>query len=735
MHQEPLHVLYEMARVIGEEVHLQSLLTRTLQRLLYFTSFPAGFISLSLPPPECADDEMFASRVDAAVGDYALLDFVGKPAALPVALLRGQAEQRGDCPDLLSRLPGKAGRYRAFLRLPIADMGVIVLLAPQRPDTELPLTEMFTPVMAQFAKAIMLCRSHEAYTNRLIAERDSLGRRHDLMMAVFESSYVGILIVDAATTAITSANPAFSAITGYAPEEVIGQNPRMLSAGRHDRSFYQAMWREITSTGYWQGEIWNRRKSGEVYPEWLTISSVRDRSGALTHYVGIFSDLSERKAMEERAEFLAHHDPLTGLPNRTLLRDRCAQALAFAAQENKQLALLLLDINNFKAINDTLGHPVGDELLQTVGVRLRNALRAIDTVSRPGGDEFVILLPEVAGSSETADIARALVDSLSGEFKIAGHTLSISVSIGISLYPADGRDFDTLLKHADIAMYHAKREREPVSFFIESMNRRTVARFELEFDVRHAVERAEFVMHYQPVIDLASGHIIGAEALLRWNSPARGLVAPDAFIPLAEETGMIVEIGAWALGDACRQMQAWREAGHTGLTVAVNLSSVQIKRGDLLRTVAAALDASGLPAESLELELTESIMIHDVEHTMKVLQHLKARGVRMALDDFGTGYSSLSRLKRMAMDKLKIDQSFVRDMRDDEDVAAIVRAVLHMGNDLRLKTTAEGIEQREQAMLLAQWGCQQGQGYYFSRPLPAEEFKRLLDGNARFEIG
>jgi len=733
MPQEILPVLYEMARVIGEEVALQPLLTRTLQRLLYFTSFPAGFICLDLPPPESARDGTASVRIDAAVGDYALLDCVGKPLVLPVALFRGDAEPCDEKLELLSWLPGKPGRYHAFLRLPIDHSGVIVLLAPRLPKTDLPLTEMFKPVMAQLAKAIVLCRSHEAYTSSLIAERDSLGQQRDLMMAVFDSSYVGIIIVDAATTTITSANPAFTAITGYASEEVTGQNPRILASGRHDRSYYQTLWRELSSNGYWQGEIWNRRKTGEVYPEWLTISTVRDKKGLVTHYVGVFSDLSERKAMEEHAAFLAHHDPLTGLPNRTLLRDRCAQALAYAAEEHRKLALLLLDINNFKDINDTLGHPVGDELLQTVGKRLRDNLRLIDTVSHPGGDEFVILLTDVAGSMETAEIARSLVESLSGAITIAGHALNISVSIGISLYPADGGDFDTLLKHADIAMYHAKRERESFSFFIENMNRRTIARFELEFDLRQAIERAEFVLHYQPVIDLASGGITGAEALIRWNSPERGLVSPETFIPLAEETGLIVEIGAWALREACRQMQSWHAAGHTGLTMSVNLSTVQIKRGDLVQTVSAALDASGLRADALELELTESIMIHDAERTMDILQKLKALGVSMALDDFGTGYSSLSRLKRMAMDKLKIDQSFVRDMRGDEDVAAIVRAVLHMGNDLRLKTTAEGIEHREQAMLLAQWGCRQGQGYYFSRPLPAEDFTALLARNARFD--
>jgi len=731
--QQVLPVLYEMARVIGEEVNLDALLTRTLQRLLYFTSFPAGFICLNLPPQDTADSDMIAIRLDAAVGDFALLDCVGKRLDIPVALLRGQTERNEDDAELLSWLPGKAERYRAFLRLPIDHAGVIILLAPQLPDSTMPLTQMFQPVMAQLAKAIVLCRSHDAYTGNLIAERDNMGQQRDLLTAVFDSSYVGMMIVDAATATITTVNPAFTTITGYTPEEVLGQNPRLLSSARHDRSFYQTLWRDIGNDGYWQGEIWNRRKSGQVYPEWLTISAVRGRSGDLTHYVGIFSDLSERKAMEQRADFLAHHDPLTGLPNRALLRDRCVQALTYAARNNKNLALLLLDINNFKSINDTFGHPVGDKLLQTVAIRLRDNLRIIDTLCHSGGDEFVILLTDVSGSGEAADIAQSLSGSLSGAIDIAGHTLNISASIGISLYPADGGDFDTLLKHADIAMYHAKNEGEALSFFMEHMNRSTIARFELESDLRHAVERAEFVLHYQPVIDLESGVITGAEALIRWNSQARGLVQPGDFIPMTEETGMVVAMGAWALREACRQTQEWRQAGHE-MAIAVNLSAVQIKRDDLVQTVSQALSASGLPPGCLELELTETVLIQDGAHTVEVLRQLKALGVRLALDDFGTGYSSLSYLKRLAVDKLKIDQSFVRDMENDEDVAAIVRAVLHMGNDLRLKTTAEGIENKEQAGLLKHWGCLLGQGYYFSRPVPTNEFRRLLDERTRFDI-
>ncbi|MEW6313468.1 MAG: EAL domain-containing protein [Pseudomonadota bacterium] len=554
---------------------------------------------------------------------------------------------------------------------------------------------------------------------------DELERTHTMMVAAFENSYSGIMITDA-DAVLVSVNPAFTRITGYVAEEVIGKNPRLLSSGRQDKAFYQAMWHDITESGHWQGEIWNRRKSGEVYPEWLSISPVRDRSGRLTHYVGIFSDISEHKAAEAQIEFLAHHDPLTGLPNRLLLRDRFERAIAHAVRAGEMVALLFIDLDDFKNINDSLGHPVGDQVLQVVGRRLRGCMRETDTVSRQGGDEFLVMLTGITDSDAVAQNARKILERLTEDVQTDGRILNTSGSIGISMYPADGRDFNTLLKHADTALYHAKASgRSAYRFFTEAMNASSLLRFELENHLRRAIENNDFVLHYQPVIEFGSNRIVGAEALIRWHSPKMGMVAPGRFIPLAEETGMIVPIGEWVLMEACRQAQEWRRDGLPDMIVAVNLSAVQFRRGNLVETVAAALAASGLPPACLELELTESILIHDTEHTLDMVRQLKSLGVRLSLDDFGTGYSSLSYLKRFAVDKLKIDQSFVRDMVGDEDVAAIVRAMLDMGRNLRLLTIAEGVERKDQMEFLVRCGCTQGQGYYFSRPVPAQEFVGL----------
>jgi len=436
---------------------------------------------------------------------------------------------------------------------------------------------------------------------------------------------------------------------------------------------------------------------------------------------------SQRAVAEEKLAFLAHHDPLTHLPNRVLLRDRFDRAAALAGKEHGGVALLMLDLDNFKQVNDGLGHEVGDRLLLAVVERLQRCLRDSDTVSRQSGDEFVILQNGISDSSGSSRMAQSILDAIAEPFEIDAHTVNISGSIGISLYPNDGRDFDTLLKNADAALHHAKDNgRDTYHFFAASMNVDALARMELHGSLRKAVKNNEFILHYQPQIDIASGAIVGMEALIRWQRGDQGLVPPGRFIPLAEESGLIVPMGEWVLFEACRQAAAWQEAGLPALPVAVNLSAQQFKRGDILDTVAQALRRSGLRPELLELELTESLLLHDTAAVMETLHRLKKIGVQLSIDDFGTGYSSLAYLKRLAVDKLKIDQSFVRDVTGAAENAAIVKAIIQLGHAMQLTVIAEGVESQQQLDFLRAHGCDQAQGYLVSKPVPAAEFAALV---------
>lgn len=435
----------------------------------------------------------------------------------------------------------------------------------------------------------------------------------------------------------------------------------------------------------------------------------------------------EHEAAEKQLEFLAHHDILTGLPNRLLLRDRFDQATAQADRDQSGVAVLFLDLDNFKQVNDTLGHNYGDQLLVHVVERLRGCLRDADTISRQGGDEFVVLLPHLCDTADIGAIAHNIIEVFADPFEIESYSINTTFSVGISLYPDDGREFDTLLRNADTALYQAKDSgRDTYRFFSEKMNMDAQEQLHLQGQLRNAVKNQEFLLHYQPQIDIASGRIIGAEALVRWQHPEMGLIPPGKFIPLAERTGLVVPMGEWVLNEACRQAQIWRQRGQA-LVMAVNLSALQFKRGNLLETVAIALKESGLPAEFLELELTESILLQDVDVAIKTLRSLKEMGVKLSIDDFGTGYSSLSYLKRLAVNKLKIDQSFVRDLAEDVDSAAIVKAIIQLGHTLQLTVIAEGVETDAQLAFLRNYGCDEAQGYFFSRPIPAGEFVKLLD--------
>ena len=543
---------------------------------------------------------------------------------------------------------------------------------------------------------------------------------------VFQSSGEAIVITDS-DMRIVSINPAFATISGYSADEAVGQTPYSLSPGIRSQEREREIWERVWHEGFWQGEVWDRRRNGDVYPKWLTVSVVRDANGRPVNYIEIFSDISERKEREERVRHLAHHDFLTDLPNRVLLNDRITQAVSLAERNRTQVAVMFLDLDRFKNVNDSLGHTVGDKLLQEVARRLRGSMRASDTVSRQGGDEFVILMPDVDDAADIARRAQNVLDSISRAYSIDGHELITTPSIGISVFPSDGRDVETLLKNADAAMYHAKESgRNNYQFFTQDMNTRALERLSLERSLRRAVERGELRLHYQPQYNVRNGRVVGLEALIRWEHPDLGLLPPGRFMGFAEETGLILPVGEWVLREACRQNRAWQNQGLPAVRVAVNISALQFRDAGFAETVQAALSETGLDSRWLELEVTESVIMQDAERVTDSLEHLKSLGLELAIDDFGTGYSSLSYLKRFPIDKLKIDQSFVRDITFDKDDAAIISAIIGLTRNLGLRTIAEGVETREQLEFLQLHGCDEAQGFLFSKPLTPEECGALL---------
>ncbi len=559
-----------------------------------------------------------------------------------------------------------------------------------------------------------------------ITERKRAEEEQRLAAQVFENSIEGIVITDAQAN-ILRVNRAFAAITGYSEGEVIGQNTRLLRSGRHDADFYQAMWASLVEYGYWQGEIWNRRKNGEIYPEWLSLIAIRDESGNTLHYAGVFADLTEKKQAEARTHYLAHYDPLTELPNRLLLEERLKQSLTAAQSNSWLVALLHLDLDRFKNINDILGHDQGDELLKAVAQRLTAAVRDSDTIARFSSDEFAVLLSNIGSPNNAEQVTNKILSALADPFSLDGQEVFVTSSIGIALYPLDGDSKDSLIRNADIAMGHAKAQGgSTYRFYSSDMTVVASQRLAMETGLRRALEREEFVLHYQPQVSLQTGQIIGMEALLRWQRPDNGLVAPAEFIPLLEETGLIIPVGEWVLRSACAQNRAWQLDGLPPLSVAVNLSARQFRQSNLAAVVNQALLDAGLAPGQLELEVTESIMIQDAQTTITTLTQLHNLGIQISIDDFGTGYSSLSYLKRLPISKIKIDRSFVRDICIDPDDAAIANAVISLGHSMKMRVIAEGVETAEQLDHLRAQGCDEIQGYFFSRPLPAADFAKLI---------
>lgn len=562
---------------------------------------------------------------------------------------------------------------------------------------------------------------------RDVTERLQVESRLRQAAAVFENTLEAIMITNA-DRKITAVNRAFVDITEYAEAEVRGRNADFLVAQDEPADLREKVWRAVDATGHWSGEAWNRRKSGEAFPAWVAVSTIKDHEHNVTHYVMVMSDLSRLKESEEKLDWLAHYDPLTKLPNRLLFNSRLSHAIRRAERERTLLAVMFVDLDNFKNINDTRGHPVGDRLLQQVGHRLNSCLRKEDTVARLSGDEFIVILEDIADTRFLADVAHKILGSISAPYTIDGGEAIITASIGISLFPQDGRDVTRLVQDADTAMYRAKElGRGHFQFYTPELTIHAIERMAIETALRAGLKRNEFLLHYQPQISLSTGEVVGVEALIRWQHPERGLMLPDAFIRLGEETGLILPIGHWVLQTACRQVQAWFNTGVAPITLAVNISARQLA-GDkaLVDQVRDILEETGLPPACLQLEITETAIMRNAEEASEVVRRLKSLGVSIAIDDFGTGYSSMMYLKRFAVDKLKTDQSFVRDIVSDANDRAITEAIIGLGHSLRVKVIAEGVESVEQRLFLREHGCDEMQGFLFSPPLPEQECVRLL---------
>lgn len=578
----------------------------------------------------------------------------------------------------------------------------------------------------QVCKVVELHGSqHLLSTIQDISELRDIEDKLNITQEVFKHAVEGVMVTDAEGI-IESVNPAFTEITGYATHEVIGQSPRILKSDRHDEAFYKEMWEKVTKEGCWQGEVWNRRKNGEAYPEMLSINAILDYEGIAKNYIAVFSDLSDSKQNEEQLTYQKNHDPLTGLYNRVMFKERVNSCVDDELGEQKKCAVFHLNLKGFKKINESLGLALGDELLREVAKRLSTVSTSKHHLARLGADEFAWMEVSNEGVNHFIEMRQDILNCFKAPFEFAGQSVRVEANLGISVAPDNGCLGEEILKAAAIALSRAKKdESSNCLFFNDDMEKEAEQRMQMESELWVALEKEEFELHYQPKVCLKSGEVIGMEALVRWNKPDSGLVRPDLFIPLAEETGIIVPMGKWILKEACRQTKRWVDEGYT-LKVAVNLSVKQFQDKALLDTIDEAIAETGLDAKHLELEITESMMMHNVDQAIEVMHQIRERGIELSIDDFGTGHSSFAYIKRFPIHSLKIDQAFIRPMTPGSNEMALVEAMVSIGNKLNLVVIAEGVEEAEHVDFLKSVGCDLIQGYYYSKPLPTDGFDKLL---------
>ncbi|MFK5892580.1 MAG: EAL domain-containing protein [Pseudomonadota bacterium] len=597
------------------------------------------------------------------------------------------------------------------------------------------ISEAFTDEIYKDDNSISSCRDNWVYklpSGDIVAVYNDVTARKQaeeqsaLISTVYENTSEAIIITDA-DSHIINCNQAYTDITGYSLEEVKGKNPNITCSGQHDKEFYTDMWKSVKESGSWSGELWDQRKNGEVFPKWLSINAVLNRDAKPSHYVGVFTDITNQKAVERELETLAFKDTLTGLPNRQLFQERLDYEIKRAHRDNSQMALIFMDLDKFKLVNDSLGHHVGDELLQQVAQRLQASVRENDTIARLGGDEFTIILCSINSPSVAAAIAEKIIEAISLPFILHGHEIFVGASLGISLYPDDCHDKEFMLRNADAAMYHAKEKgRGNFQFFSEEINLRNQQRLLLEHKLRQAIKNKEFELYYQPQINIINNTVIGSEVLIRWNEPNKGLISPLDFIPIAEETGLILEIGAWVFQQACAQLRSCMDSGKTPVRVAINLSAVQFRDEGLFEMISSTIKQNNIATKWIELEVTESAVMENADEAIMILEKLSALGIRISIDDFGTGYSSLAYLKKFPVDKLKIDREFIRDLPNDDDDVVLTTTMINLANSLGIDVLAEGVETKEQIEFLRKHGCHYIQGYYYSKPLPYDEFMAYI---------
>lgn len=562
-----------------------------------------------------------------------------------------------------------------------------------------------------------------------ITEQVTIEEQLRLAYTVFKNTVEGVMITDPKSKLI-AVNEAFKKITGYDEDEVLGQSPAILHSGEHDDAFYKKMWSHLNEYGYWQGELWNRRKAGEIYPEWITISEVKGKDDQVTHYIGMFLDISERKEQEAKLRFMAHHDSLTKLPNRTLFSMRVTQAIKRAKRNNQHLAVLFVDLDRFKVINDSLGHSVGDDVLKIIAQRLVSSVREEDTVTRLGGDEFAILIEQLNHVYDVEPVALKILEGLRKPIIAQDNEIIMGASIGISVFPEDASNEAELLSHSDSAMYRSKQDgRSIYQFYSQEMGVEAEQRFSLEKQLRRAIENDELKLYYQPQVDIKTNNMIGMEVLLRWQNPSQGLMYPATFIELAENSGLIGPIGEWVLRHSCLQHRQWTEQGLKPPKLSVNLSVKQVRYPDLLDGIHNILEESKIDPRQLKLEITESSLMQNIEDSLIRLNKIRALGIDLAIDDFGTGYSSLNYLRRLPITDVKIDKSFVQDIASGQDGETIIRTVIAMAKNLRLGVIAEGVETEQQLDFLRHNACDQYQGYHYMHPVDAEAFTEILEAD------